>query len=457
VNFDGKIFCPSSVAEGAPNLESLQARATGVPEERFVLWGGVRWGEKDAEGNSLDLTARGITSGYSLEELKKIWPESQIWTLDDLPPNLDQWSEAHGISHIDLLLLQSSNTSDLDKLKNSKSILHNIKAIFLNHFQLNRSSIKFPQNNFLHWSGLSYLTHWPTDNLNSAVIYINNDYYYNSETKKFLENNYMSNDKYRLIYQGNYNHYYYIDEDPNDSIKTVLNTREGYEWVQSVFMEQLIRPNSLALDVGSHIGFHAITMSRRVGPSGAVIAFEPNNKLYMENLYNLQLNHCDNVISICKALGDTTKKAVMKKIKIEEEETEGETVDIIPLDSLNLNNVSCIKIDVENYEYFVLKGAKETILRNRPAIIFECFINCDFDDITQENQKINFDRVMLLLQSYNYEIFALYNCDFIALPIEDHEWCSPFKNRLIRLDVSHYDPKMWNSTIIGKLNYIPRI
>ena len=44
VNFDGEIFCPSSVAEIAANSESLQDRA-------------MRWGEKDAEKNSLDLTA----------------------------------------------------------------------------------------------------------------------------------------------------------------------------------------------------------------------------------------------------------------------------------------------------------------------------------------------------------------------------------------------------------------
>src|SRR3989344_6364755 len=52
VNFGGEIFYPSSVAELAANSESLQERA-------------MRWDKKDAEKNSLDLTA-GRKTGVKL-------------------------------------------------------------------------------------------------------------------------------------------------------------------------------------------------------------------------------------------------------------------------------------------------------------------------------------------------------------------------------------------------------
>jgi hypothetical protein len=41
------------------------------------------------------------------------------------------------------------------------------------------------------------------------------------------------------------------------------------------------------------------------------------------------------------------------------------------LDDLRLDNIGCIKIDVEGHELAVLKGATDTIARNRPALLVE--------------------------------------------------------------------------------------
>jgi hypothetical protein len=48
-----------------------------------------------------------------------------------------------------------------------------------------------------------------------------------------------------------------------------------------------------------------------------------------------------------------------------------DSVDVITLDSLNLSNISMIKIDVENHENEVLRGGKQTILNNKPIIFVE--------------------------------------------------------------------------------------
>ena len=48
-----------------------------------------------------------------------------------------------------------------------------------------------------------------------------------------------------------------------------------------------------------------------------------------------------------------------------------DNIDVITLDSLNLQNVSMIKIDVENHENEVLDGARQTILQNRPILFIE--------------------------------------------------------------------------------------
>lgn len=41
------------------------------------------------------------------------------------------------------------------------------------------------------------------------------------------------------------------------------------------------------------------------------------------------------------------------------------------LDSYGFDEVDFIKIDVEGYEYFVIKGGEETILKNKPVMIVE--------------------------------------------------------------------------------------
>tara|TARA_Y100001980_G_C14451214_1_gene235084 strand:+ start:220 stop:876 length:657 start_codon:yes stop_codon:yes gene_type:complete len=62
------------------------------------------------------------------------------------------------------------------------------------------------------------------------------------------------------------------------------------------------------------------------------------------------------------------------------------------LDSFNLNNISFIKIDVEGYELNLLKGAEETIEKNKPVIFIEKTIT-KYDDIKNYLNNYNYDLV----------------------------------------------------------------
>jgi len=50
---------------------------------------------------------------------------------------------------------------------------------------------------------------------------------------------------------------------------------------------------------------------------------------------------------------------------------DGDDFEVITLDSQNLENVDFIKIDVEGFEPQVLRGAEETIKRDRPVVLIE--------------------------------------------------------------------------------------
>ena len=57
--------------------------------------------------------------------------------------------------------------------------------------------------------------------------------------------------------------------------------------------------------------------------------------------------------------------------------------------------ITAIKLDVENFEFFVLDGGRETIAKNRPIVYCELWEN--------ENRLKCFD----LMQEYRYEVMML--------------------------------------------------
>src|SRR6185503_20646218 len=66
----------------------------------------------------------------------------------------------------------------------------------------------------------------------------------------------------------------------------------------------LLRPGDNAVDVGACIGTHAIRFAQRVGPEGAVYAFEPQRLVYQLLCANAALNQLPNLHAQHAAVGD---------------------------------------------------------------------------------------------------------------------------------------------------------
>jgi len=246
--------------------------------------------------------------------------------------------------------------------------------------------------------------------------------------------------EYKLYHVKGPNADFYIDADgvgKNDIVKDVLS--KGVYWEEHIgkLVGKYAKEGSVAVDVGAHIGLHTVTMSRAVGPNGIVHAFEPQRRLCAEHWKNMELNSCNNVFLHRKALGDRPRKmqvgmpvplygdAARTLVEFEEGDTErGDEVDMITLDSLNLDNVSLIKADVEFYEYAVFQGAKETIQRCRPILLFEYLGGYedpkDKDIKIPKDIEVNSKKARELVASYGY-IAREINFDganYIGIPIE---------------------------------------
>lgn len=143
-------------------------------------------------------------------------------------------------------------------------------------------------------------------------------------------------------------------------------------------MKENIRPDSVCIDIGANIGHHTVLMAR-FAKNGHVHAYEPIPEIRQQLERTLTHNRITNVSIHQTALSDTDKESVLYlrtgniggSSLVSGKDTEELPVRLTTLDNENLGRVDFMKIDVEGYEYHVLKGADILIQKNRPIIVFE--------------------------------------------------------------------------------------
>jgi FkbM family methyltransferase len=174
-----------------------------------------------------------------------------------------------------------------------------------------------------------------------------------------------------------------------------------YEPEAQKVMASLLKPGQTAIDVGANVGWHTLLLANCVGPTGRVVAFEPNPNIRPRLEANLARNHLSNVSVSSIALSDRSGTMRFRSPKasdmgagdghlinaatydaaIDDATTnDGEADDVIEVTtqrlddlwpSLGLNRVDLIKIDVEGWDASVLGGARETLRRFQPHVLFE--------------------------------------------------------------------------------------
>jgi len=145
---------------------------------------------------------------------------------------------------------------------------------------------------------------------------------------------------------------------------------------------RLVRPGMTVLDVGANIGCFTVPLSRIVGDSGRVVAFEPQRQVYQMLVGNLALNEIANTNCMNAALGaaertvsvpvpDYSSIGNFGDVQIQYGQSES-VVPCLTVDAMFFGApVHFIKIDVEGMECDVLEGARETISRDRPVVYVE--------------------------------------------------------------------------------------
>ena len=172
----------------------------------------------------------------------------------------------------------------------------------------------------------------------------------------------------------------FVHEDDADWVSKLISwNRKFYEYELLHFIDEQYREQRNIVDIGANIGNHSLFFSKYL-KCDHVYSFEPladNVALFKKNLEQYK----DKCTLFDVALGsqEDTKPLYMiydknfggTSILQQENAFEVAKTKVITLDSLHLEDISFMKIDVELLEVDVLKGAKDTVNRCQPMIMLE--------------------------------------------------------------------------------------
>ncbi|HET7377837.1 MAG TPA: FkbM family methyltransferase [Anaerolineae bacterium] len=143
-----------------------------------------------------------------------------------------------------------------------------------------------------------------------------------------------------------------------------------------------VRPGDVCIDAGANCGYHSLLLSRLVGDSGGVIAFEPDPTHFVRLIKNLELNNVGNVRAFPNALWSSDGSAPFWSVsgggyssfaKFENFHPTEVMVPMFALDNVvSLDaNIRMMKIDCEGAEEQILHGAERLLSKTVDYVIVE--------------------------------------------------------------------------------------
>jgi FkbM family methyltransferase len=165
---------------------------------------------------------------------------------------------------------------------------------------------------------------------------------------------------------------FWVDMASNFGIR--VTSAEGYEPETKALLVSFLKPGMAFVDLGANEGFFSVIAARAVGPTGRVLAIEPQSRLGPVIRRNLELNDAANVTLAQVAI---SAEAGVAEFNLAPDTNSGssglsratryanptQSVRTLTLDLClqehALTMVDVMKIDIEGYEYEAVLGAKE--------------------------------------------------------------------------------------------------
>jgi FkbM family methyltransferase len=175
------------------------------------------------------------------------------------------------------------------------------------------------------------------------------------------------------------------------------------------FLKETVQPGMSVVDVGANQGLFTLLLSRLTGPSGRVVAFEPDPELFRALDSNCRVNRAVNVTLHNLGLGSRAGNMILYRslfnagdnrlaTGLPEGSFRREMVNIVTLDEMGPDRIDFIKMDVQGWEWEVVRGMRLVMERN-PAIriLFEFWphgltrAGCAPEDLLGHFRQLGFD------------------------------------------------------------------
>jgi FkbM family methyltransferase len=169
---------------------------------------------------------------------------------------------------------------------------------------------------------------------------------------------------------------------------------QAIEPVTTAYLLEHLRPVDVFADIGANVGYMSLQAARRVGPGGAVWAFEPNPRLaglIRESVRRNQFEGWVHPVEVALAEADDpgrpfylsaepTNSGLSSLTPDASHQVAGRmdmitpfTVPVTSLDSFvaerRIERLDAVKIDVEGAEHLVVAGMRASLARLRPRFV----------------------------------------------------------------------------------------
>jgi FkbM family methyltransferase len=222
----------------------------------------------------------------------------------------------------------------------------------------------------------------------------------------------------------------------NDGIGGNLLRGETWEPHFAQTLEALPLEGTTVLDIGANIGANTVPLARAVGEQGTVIAFEPQRIPFQQLCGTAILNGFSNIVALRKAVGDSVGHVELERVDYFANQVNvgnaglgrgGDIIEMTTIDSLALNGVSFIKLDIQGSETAAIRGARQTLETSRPFL----FLEIEEGQLVQRGSSAQ--ELVSEILSLGYDLLHInnqYPVDFVAIPHEKRHHTSAIQNSI---------------------------